>query len=44
MISLKITFAEANQRADKYIKKYLNEAPVSFIYKLFRKKDVKIKR
>lgn len=44
MISLKITFAEANQRADKYIKKYLNEAPLSFIYKLFRKKDVKINK
>lgn len=33
---------EANQRIDKYVRKYLNEAPLSFIYKLFRKKDVKI--
>ena len=33
---------EANQRVDKYVRKYLGEAPLSFIYKLFRKKDVKI--
>lgn len=32
----------ANQRADKFVRKYLNEAPLSFIYRLFRKKDVKI--
>lgn len=44
MISLNITFKDANQRVDKYIKKYLNEAPLSFIYKLFRKKDVKINK
>ena len=44
MISIQITFKEANQRADKYLKKYLNEAPLSFIYKLFRKKDVKINK
>ena len=37
-----ISSKEANQRVDKYLKKYLNEAPLSFIYKLFRKKDVKI--
>ena len=30
------------QRADKFVRKYLNEAPLSFIYKLFRIKDVKI--
>lgn len=33
---------EANQRVDKYLKKYLNDAPLSFIYKLIRKKDVKV--
>ena len=32
----------SNQRVDKYVRKYLNEAPLSFIYKLFRKKDVKV--
>ena len=44
MILLKVTSKDANQRVDKYIKKYLNEAPLSFIYKLFRKKDVKINK
>ena len=44
MILIKISKQEANQRIDKYVKKYLNEAPLSFIYKLFRKKDVKINK
>ena len=44
MILLKVTSKDANQRVDKYLKKYLNEAPLSFIYKLFRKKDVKINK
>lgn len=34
----------SNQRADKFIKKYLNDAPLSFIYKLFRKKDIKVNK
>ena len=42
MKKITISSKEANQRVDKYVKKYLNEAPLSFIYKLFRKKDVKI--
>ena len=42
MKKITISSKEANQRVDKYLKKYLNEAPLSFIYKLFRKKDVKI--
>lgn len=42
MKTIVITFKESNQRVDKYLKKYLNNAPLSFIYKLFRKKDVKI--
>lgn len=33
---------ESGQRIDKYIRKYLNEAPLSYIYKLFRKKDIKV--
>jgi 23S rRNA pseudouridine955/2504/2580 synthase len=37
-----ITSKDANQRIDKYLKKYLNDAPLSFIYKLIRKKDVKV--
>lgn len=32
----------SNQRIDKVVKKYLNLAPLSFIYKLFRKKDIKV--
>ena len=42
MKKITISSKEANQRVDKYVKKYLNEATLSFIYKLFRKKDVKI--
>lgn len=42
MKKLVISSKEANQRVDKYVKKFLNEAPLSFIYKLFRMKDVKI--
>lgn len=38
----KITEIDANQRIDKYIKKVLPLAPAGFIYKLFRKKDIKI--
>jgi len=33
---------DCNQSAFKYVKKYLNNAPLSFIEKLFRKKDVKV--
>jgi len=32
----------ANQRIDKMVKRTLNNAPLSFIYKMFRKKDVKV--
>lgn len=42
MRKLVISSKESNQRVDKFVKKYLNNAPLSFIYKLFRKKDVKI--
>lgn len=37
-----ITEKEANQRIDKFLKRMLKEAPVSFIYKMFRQKDVKV--
>ena len=33
---------DSDQRIDKFVRKYLNDAPLSFIYKTFRKKDVKI--
>jgi 23S rRNA pseudouridine955/2504/2580 synthase len=32
----------ANQRIDKVIKRTLPDAPISFIYKMFRNKDVKV--
>ena len=32
----------ANQRIDKFLIKYLPRAPKSFVYKLIRKKDVKV--
>ena len=30
------------QKAEKFVKKYLGEAPLGFIYKAFRKKDIKV--
>jgi len=42
MNQIKVTNKEQGQRIDKYIRKYLNNAPLSFIYKLFRKKDIKV--
>lgn len=42
MDSIKVTSKDQGQRIDKYIRKYLNNAPLSFIYKLFRKKDIKV--
>lgn len=37
---LNITEKEAGQRLDKYLSKYLNQAPKSFIYKMLRKKNI----
>lgn len=31
---------EANQRLDKFLGKYMNQAPVSFFYKMMRKKNI----
>ena len=42
MNSIKVSNLDKGQRIDKYIRKYLNNAPLSFIYKLFRKKDIKV--
>ena len=44
MRELSISAAEANQRLDKYLRKYLNKAPGSFIYKMLRKKNIKLNR
>lgn len=32
----------AGQRIEKFVRKYLSEAPLGFIYKAFRKKDIKV--
>ena len=40
MTSLLVTAADSNQRLNKYIMKYLNNAPSSFIYKMLRKKNI----
>jgi 23S rRNA pseudouridine955/2504/2580 synthase len=37
-----ITPQNANQRVDKFVRKWLSDAPLSFIYRIFRKKDVKV--
>lgn len=37
-----VTSSDAGQRVDKYLKKVLPTAPHSLIYKLLRKKDVKV--
>ena len=42
MLALIVKKEESGQTLEKYVKKVLSEAPLSFIYKLFRKKDVKI--
>ena len=42
MIEIEITENEDNQRLDKFLRKYLPNAPLSYIFKLLRKKDVKI--
>lgn len=42
MVCFKVKKEEAGQTIEKYVRKVLNFAPLSFIYKLFRKKDIKI--
>lgn len=42
MQKLSITEREAGQRLDRYLRKYLNQAPGSFIYKMLRKKNIKL--
>lgn len=40
MKELQIKQNEVGQRFDKFLKKYLKEAPASFIYKMLRKKNI----
>lgn len=42
MVEFKVSSLEDGQKIEKFIKKALNEAPLGFIYKAFRKKDIKI--
>lgn len=42
MISFIVKKEESGQTLEKYVRKILESAPTSFIYKLFRKKDVKV--
>ena len=42
MKKIQIMENDANQRIDKYLKKLLVNAPVNFIYRMFRKKDIKV--
>lgn len=42
MISSLVKNEESGQTLEKYVKKVLVYAPLSFVYKLFRKKDVKV--
>ena len=44
MLEIKIDSRNSNQRIDKLVRKVLPNASLSFIYKLFRKKDVKVNK
>ena len=42
MKEILVTSANSGQKVEKLVHKYLPEAPLGFIYKAFRKKDIKI--
>ncbi len=42
MLEIKVSSLEDGQKIEKFVKKSLSEAPLGFIYKAFRKKDIKI--
>ncbi len=42
MRELNITSAQKGQRMDKFLMKYMNRAPKSFVYKMLRKKNIKL--
>ena len=42
MREIRIEKNESNQRLDRFLKKYLDEAGQSFIYKMIRKKNIKV--
>ena len=42
MREIKISKNEAGQRLNKFLMKYLKSAPSSFVYKMLRKKNIKL--
>lgn len=44
MIEFQVNKNDQNKRLDKFVKKIIPNAPDSFIYKLFRKKDIKVNK
>lgn len=42
MKEIVVTSSCSGQKIEKFVKKYLSDAPLGFIYKAFRKKDIKI--
>ncbi len=44
MQQINITGAEANQRLDKFLKKYFRQATPSFLYKMLRKKNITLNK
>ena len=42
MREIDISSQDGGQRLDKFLIKYLNKAPKSFIYKMLRKKNIKL--
>ena len=42
MKEIVVTKLSDGQRIEKFVRKYLSEAPLGFIYKAFRKKDIKV--
>ena len=42
MKAFTVSSNESGQTLEKYVRKVLKDAPLSFIYKLFRKKDIKV--
>ena len=40
MVELIVSASDAGQRLNKYVMKYLNAAPSSFVYKMLRKKNI----
>lgn len=41
-MTYQVSANDASQRIDKFLKRMLKDAPLSFIYRMFRQKDVKI--